>query len=88
MPTDIVIPAVGESVTSGVISAWRKKDGEWVERDDVLLDLETDKITMEVRALAAGVLKQKAKEGDQVEIGAVVGQIEEGAGKPTAAPVP
>jgi 2-oxoglutarate dehydrogenase E2 component (dihydrolipoamide succinyltransferase) len=79
MTTPIVIPNVGESVTSGVIAAWRKKDGEFVERDDVLLDLETDKITMEVRAPASGKLTTAAKEGDQVDIGAVVGQIEEGA---------
>src|ERR1051325_1070459 len=84
--TDIVIPNVGESVTSGVIAAWRRKSGEHVERDDVVLDLETDKITMEVRAPAAGVLKTTAKEGDTVEIGAVVGSIDEsGAG---AAPAP
>jgi 2-oxoglutarate dehydrogenase E2 component (dihydrolipoamide succinyltransferase) len=77
MPTDIVIPNVGESVTSGVIAAWRKKSGERVERDDVVLDLETDKITMEVRAPVAGVLKTTAKEGDTVDIGAVVGSIDE-----------
>ena len=77
MPVDIVIPNVGESVTSGVISAWRKKDGERVDRDDVVLDLETDKITMEVRAPAAGILKTAAKEGDTVAIGAVVGTIDE-----------
>ena len=79
MSTQIVIPNVGESVTSGVIAAWRKKDGEFVERDDVVLDLETDKITMEVRAPAAGKLKTSAKEGDQVDIGAVVGEIDESA---------
>ncbi len=77
MATDIVIPNVGESVTSGVIAAWRKKSGERVERDDVLLDLETDKITMEVRATVGGVLTTTAKEGDTVDIGAVVGSIDE-----------
>jgi 2-oxoglutarate dehydrogenase E2 component (dihydrolipoamide succinyltransferase) len=75
----IVIPNVGESITSGVIAAWRKKDGEFVERDDVVLDLETDKVTMDVRAPASGVLKQRAKEGDQVEIGAVVGEVDDAA---------
>jgi 2-oxoglutarate dehydrogenase E2 component (dihydrolipoamide succinyltransferase) len=79
MATQIVIPSVGESVTSGVIAAWRKKDGEFVERDDVVLDLETDKVTMEVRAPASGMLTTRAKEGDQVDIGAVVGEIDEAA---------
>lgn len=88
MPTQIVIPNVGESVTSGVIAAWRKKDGEHVDRDDVVLDLETDKVTMEVRAPAAGQLKQLAKEGDQVDIGAVVGTVDESAAGTPAAKAP
>src|SRR5438477_4490024 len=86
MATDIVIPNVGESVTSGVIAAWRKKRGERVERDDVVLDLETDKITMEVRAPVGGVLKTTAKEGDTVDIGAVVGSIDEAGVAPGPAP--
>jgi 2-oxoglutarate dehydrogenase E2 component (dihydrolipoamide succinyltransferase) len=86
MATPIVIPNVGESVTSGVVSSWRKKDGERVERDDVVLDLETDKITMEVRAPASGALKQLAKEGDQVDIGAVVGEVDEARAGGGAAP--
>src|SRR5947207_6584373 len=84
MATPIVIPNVGESVTSGVIAAWRKKDGEFAQRDDVVLDLETDKITMEVRAPAAGVVKRLAKEGDTVEIGAKVGEIDESAPAPAS----
>jgi 2-oxoglutarate dehydrogenase E2 component (dihydrolipoamide succinyltransferase) len=87
MPVDIVIPSVGESITSGVIAVWRKKTGEFVERDEVVLDLETDKITMEVRAPAAGVLQSAAKEGETVNVGAVVGRIDESApppGKPAA----
>jgi 2-oxoglutarate dehydrogenase E2 component (dihydrolipoamide succinyltransferase) len=79
MSTPIVIPNVGESVTSGVIAAWRKKTGDYAQRDDVVLDLETDKVTMEVRAPVAGVLKTTAKEGDTVEIGQVVGEIDESA---------
>lgn len=77
MATDIVIPALGESVTTGVIATWRKKDGEHVERDETLLDLETDKITLELPSPASGVLKRKAAEGDTVEVGAVVGLIDE-----------
>ncbi|MCA9277525.1 MAG: 2-oxoglutarate dehydrogenase complex dihydrolipoyllysine-residue succinyltransferase [Phycisphaeraceae bacterium] len=85
MATDIVIPTVGESVTSGVIAAWLKQDGEWVERDETVLELETDKITMELPAPAAGVLKRTANEGDEVEVGATVGSIDESAEKPAGA---
>jgi 2-oxoglutarate dehydrogenase E2 component (dihydrolipoamide succinyltransferase) len=53
MATDIVIPTVGESVNEGVIAAWTKGDGEWVERDETIIELETDKITMEIPAPAA-----------------------------------
>ncbi|MFN0132299.1 MAG: 2-oxoglutarate dehydrogenase complex dihydrolipoyllysine-residue succinyltransferase [Phycisphaerales bacterium] len=88
MPTPIVIPNVGESVTSGVISSWLKKSGEYVQRDDVVLDLETDKITMPIPAPASGVLTQSAKVGDEVAIGAVVGSIDETATAPASAPVP
>ncbi|MEL6329216.1 MAG: 2-oxoglutarate dehydrogenase complex dihydrolipoyllysine-residue succinyltransferase [Planctomycetota bacterium] len=85
MPTDIVIPEVGESVTSGVIAAWTKAEGEWVERDETVLELETDKITMEVPAPAAGVVKHGAREGDEVDVGAVVGSIDESAERSGAA---
>lgn len=79
MAVDIVIPSAGESVTSGVISRWTRKDGEYVNRDDTVLELETDKVTMEVPAPGAGVVRIKAKEGDTVSIGQVVGSIEPGA---------
>ncbi|MEM0982837.1 MAG: 2-oxoglutarate dehydrogenase complex dihydrolipoyllysine-residue succinyltransferase [Planctomycetota bacterium] len=82
MATDIVIPDVGESVTEGVIASWTVAEGDYVERDATVLELETDKITMEVPAPAAGVLvKQSAGEGDTVEVGAVVGSIDESADK-------
>ncbi len=77
MAVEIVIPSVGESITSGVIAAWRKKSGDVVEVDEVVLDLETDKVTMEVRSPAKGVLTASAKEGDQVNVGAVVGTVDE-----------
>ncbi len=83
MATKIVIPEVGESITSGVIAAWSVADGEYVERDQTVLELETDKITMEVPAPAAGVIKHGAAEGDEVEVGASVGEIDESAEKPS-----
>jgi len=85
---DIVIPATGESVTSGVVAKWSKPDGAAVKRDETVLELETDKITVEVAAPAAGKLKHSAKVGDTVAVGGVVGQIEEGAAGETAAPAP
>lgn len=82
MATEIVIPNVGESVTSGIISAWTVEDGAYVERDQTVLELETDKVTMEVPAPAAGIVKHGASEGDEVDVGAVVGSIDETAEKP------
>jgi 2-oxoglutarate dehydrogenase E2 component (dihydrolipoamide succinyltransferase) len=88
MGTSIVIPNVGESVTSGVIGAWLVKDGEWADRDQTVLELETDKVTMEVPAPAAGIVKHKFAEGDEVEVGASVGEIDESASKPGGASEP
>ncbi len=82
MATKIEIPSVGESVTSGIISAWSVEDGAYVERDETVLELETDKVTMEVPAPASGIVKHSAAEGDEVDVGAVVGEIDESAAKP------
>ncbi|MCC6676582.1 MAG: 2-oxoglutarate dehydrogenase complex dihydrolipoyllysine-residue succinyltransferase [Phycisphaerales bacterium] len=76
MAIDIVIPSVGESVTSGVLSRWLKASGDAVAKDDIVLELETDKVTLEVRAPEAGVLTRRAKEGDTVPVGGVVGSID------------
>ncbi|RME14768.1 MAG: 2-oxoglutarate dehydrogenase complex dihydrolipoyllysine-residue succinyltransferase [Bdellovibrio sp.] len=73
---EIKIPAVGESITEATIAEWVKKDGEYVHRDDVLLMLETDKASVEVVAEADGKLKIKVPEGETVEIGTVVGEID------------
>ena len=88
MSLEIKIPAVGESVTSGMISAWLKNDGDSVSRGDALFTLETDKVSTEVTADAGGTLRIKAPAGAEVKIGETVGLIEEGAGasaKPPAA---
>lgn len=82
MAQDIVIPTVGESVTSGVISAWTKDDGAWVERDETVIELETDKITMEIPAPASGLLRRRAAVGETVDVGSIVGSIDESASKP------
>jgi len=79
MTTDIKIPALGESISEGVVSAWLKEDGEFVERDEPILELETDKITMEVPAPVAGAVSRSVEEGETVAVGQVVGAIDESA---------
>ena len=81
---DVIIPTVGESITSGVISTWHKKDGENVQSGDVLLTLETDKVSTEITAEKAGVLHIKAAEGQEVKIGEAVATIEEAGEAPVA----
>ena len=89
MPIDIKIPSVGESVQEAVLAEWFKKDGDTVKKDEALLVIETDKVTLEVVAEAGGVLKVLIKEGETVAIGAVVGRIETaGATTKAAAPKP
>ena len=77
MPVPIVIPQAGESVTSGVLSRWLKNEGEFVKRDEEVLELETDKVTMPVPSPAAGVLSHNVKAGTTVNIGQNVGSIDE-----------
>ena len=77
---EIRVPALGESVTEATIGKWFKEPGEAVAADEPLVELETDKVTIEVPAPAAGVLADiAAKDGDTVAVGAVLGQIKEGA---------
>ena len=73
---DVVIPAVGESITEVVIGKWFKKNGESVRMDDMLCELETDKATMEVNAEQAGILEILVPEGSTVAVGAVVARIQ------------
>jgi len=85
MATDIVVPTLGESITEATVAQWLKKSGEAVAIDEPLVELETDKVTLEVNAASAGVLSEVlAQEGDNVEVGAVLGRIDESA-KATAA---
>ncbi len=80
------VPAVGESITEVTVSSWSKNDGDFVEMDEVICELESDKATFEVTAEAAGKLSIKAQEGDTLEIGAVLCEIEEGAAGGSTAP--
>ena len=83
MSIEVKIPAVGESISSGIVSVWHKKDGEAVQAGDPLFTLETDKVSTEITAEKAGVLHILAAEGQEVKIGEVVATIDESA---TAAP--
>src|SRR6201986_3197322 len=83
---EIGVPTLGESVTEATIGKWFKKPGAGVAVDEPLVELETDRVTIEVPAPAAGVLGDiAAKDGDTVAVGALLGQIKEGAGAPAAA---
>jgi len=85
MSTDIVVPALGESVTEATIAKWLKKPGDKVDRDEAVVELETDKVTLEVNASAAGVLEDiLVSEGDTVEVGTKLGSIGAGSGAAAA----
>lgn len=87
MATEIRVPTLGESVTEATVGQWFKKTGEAVSADEPVVELETDKVTLEVPAPAGGTLGEIAvKEGDTVEVGALLGMIEEGAGAAAETP--
>ncbi|MEP2880143.1 MAG: 2-oxoglutarate dehydrogenase complex dihydrolipoyllysine-residue succinyltransferase [Roseibium sp.] len=81
MATEIRVPTLGESVSEATIAQWFKKPGDVIAQDEPLVELETDKVTVEVPAPSSGTLESiLVKEGDTVEVGALLGQIAEGAG--------
>lgn len=86
MSLEIKIPAVGESITEVTIAQWFKKDGDFVEMDEVICELESDKATFELNAEAAGTLTIKAQEGDTLEIGDVICLIDTEASGSSDAP--
>ena len=87
MATEIRVPTLGESVSEATIGKWYKKPGDAVKADEPLCELETDKVTLEVNAPAAGVLTEiVAKDGETVGVGALLGSIAEGAAGAAAAP--
>src|SRR5688500_12871667 len=79
---DIKVPTVGESISEVTLLKWNKKNGEYVERDEVIAELESEKATFEVNAEKAGVLKTAAQEGDTLKIGDLLASIDESAAKP------
>jgi 2-oxoglutarate dehydrogenase E2 component (dihydrolipoamide succinyltransferase) len=87
MSKEMRVPTVGESISEVTVGQWFKKDGEMVQLDEVLCELESDKATFEFPAEASGILRIKAQPGDTVEIGGLICVIEETASASTAAPV-
>ena len=86
MSVPVLVPAVGESISSGVLSAWHKKDGDHVAVGDLLFTLDTDKVSSEVPALEAGVIKITVAEGTEVPIGSAVAEIDTAAAAAPASP--
>jgi 2-oxoglutarate dehydrogenase E2 component (dihydrolipoamide succinyltransferase) len=85
---EIKVPAIGESISEVTLLKWTKKDGDYVERDEVIAEFESEKATFEVNAEQAGVLTTLGKEGDTLLIGDVLAKIDETAERPAAAAVP
>jgi 2-oxoglutarate dehydrogenase E2 component (dihydrolipoamide succinyltransferase) len=88
MSKEMRVPTVGESISEVTVGQWFKKDGDQVQLDEVLCELESDKATFEFPAEASGILRIKAKEGDTVEIGGLICTIEESATVASLAPSP
>ena len=86
MSKEMKVPTVGESISEVTVGQWFKKDGDSVQLDEILCELESDKATFEFPSEATGILKIVAQEGDTVEIGGLICTIEEGESQATAAP--
>src|SRR5204862_3948955 len=84
MSTEVKVPAVGESITSGVVSVWHKKSGDFVNAGDALFTLETDKVSTEITAEKNGVLETRVPAGQEVKIGEVVAVIDDSKAAPAA----
>src|SRR5688572_17114060 len=88
MSIEIKVPTVGESINEVTLVKWLKSDGSWVERDELIAELESEKATFEINATEAGTLKILAKEGDTLKIGDVVCTIDAAASPPVKGPEP
>ncbi len=88
MSLEVKVPAVGESITEVTIAQWLKKDGDRVEMDEVIAELESDKATFELPAEAAGILRIVAQEGDTIDVGAVICRIDQDGAAPAAPSAP
>lgn len=85
MPVKISIPSPGESITEVVIGPWQKSSGEWVEKDEIVVEIESDKVTLEVPAPESGVLQVLAEEGAEKQVGEVIATVDPSAERPAGA---
>jgi 2-oxoglutarate dehydrogenase E2 component (dihydrolipoamide succinyltransferase) len=88
MAVEIKVPSVGESISEVTLSKWIKKDGDWVERDEVIAEVESEKATLEINAEQAGILHTKANVDDELAIGQVMAEIDDKAQKPAGGTTP
>jgi 2-oxoglutarate dehydrogenase E2 component (dihydrolipoamide succinyltransferase) len=86
MALEIKVPTVGESISEVTIARWNKNDGDYVEMDELLCELESDKATFELNAEASGVLTRKGNEGDTIKVGDLIAVIDTAAAKPAGSP--
>lgn len=82
---DVTIPSPGESITEVTLGTWRKSDGEWVEKDELLNEIDSDKATLELLSPAAGALKVVVKSGTEQKVGTLVAKIDDSAARPAGA---
>ncbi len=85
---EVVVPSPGESITEVTLGTWRKNEGEWVEKDELLNEIDSDKATLELLAPAAGALRLTVKSGTEQKVGALVAKIDETAKRPAGAVAP
>jgi len=85
MSVSITIPSPGESISEVTIGTWHKADGEWVDKDETIVEIESDKVTLEVPAPESGVLKVKAAAGQEMSVGDTIGEIDPSAKPPSGA---
>ena len=85
MAINVTIPSPGESISEVTLGQWKRKDGDWVEKDELLNEIESDKATLELLAPVAGILKVTAKGGSEQKVGAVVASVDEKASRPAGA---
>ena len=85
MAVEIVIPSLGESITEVRLGRWHRAEGDWVEKDEILVEIESDKVTQEFPSPAAGVLHVTEEEGTDLPVGAVIGSVDTEAERPAQA---
>ncbi|MHC5004069.1 MAG: biotin/lipoyl-containing protein, partial [Planctomycetota bacterium] len=85
MTIEITIPSPGESISEVVLGPWHKRSGDWVDKDETLVEIESDKVTLEVPSPESGVLKVLAEEGAEMQVGDVIANIDPSAARPEGA---